>query len=92
MMYSIVYRLGYCEASVSVTLSYYKATINYIAADTLGNPYTGGDGGWRGGSFGATEESVAVGLQRAKWRDSRTEDQCQPAFTSLRSLSAHPLG
>ena len=28
------------------------------------------------GSFGATEESAATGVQRAKWRDSRTEDQC----------------
>ena len=24
--------------------------------------------------------------------DSRTEDRCQPALTSLRGLSAHPLG
>ena len=44
------------------------------------------------GSFGATEESAATGVQRAKWRDSRTEDPCQPALTSLRGLSAHPLG
>ena len=46
--------------------------------------------GWgRGGSFGTTEESAATGVQRAKQRDSRTEDQCRPALTSLRSLSAH---
>ena len=45
-----------------------------------------------GGSFGATEESTATGVQRAKRRDSRTEDWCQPALTSLRGLSAHPLG
>ena len=37
--------------------------------------------GWRlrvaeGGSFGATEEGTATGVRRAKWRDSRTEDQC----------------
>ena len=50
-------------------------------------------GGWVGrGSFGATEESTATGVQRAKQRDSRTEDQCRPALTSLRSLPAHPLG
>ena len=29
-----------------------------------------------GGSFGATEESVATGVRRAKRRDSRTEDRC----------------
>ena len=44
------------------------------------------------GSFGATEESTATGVQRAKQRDSRTEDQCRPALTSPRGLSAHPLG
>ena len=42
-------------------------------------------GGWRGGSFRATEESAATGVQRAKQRDSRTEDQCQPALTSPRA-------
>ena len=49
---------------------------------------------WRvlGRSFGATEESAATGVQRAKWRDSRTEDQCQTALTSLRDFSAHSLG
>ena len=45
-----------------------------------------------GGSFGATGESAATGVQRAKRRDSCTEDQCQPALTSLRGLSAHLLG
>ena len=59
---------------------------------TLGSPFTGGDGGWAGGRFGATEESAATGVQRAKWRDSHTEDRCQPALTSLRGLSAHPPG
>ena len=44
------------------------------------------------GSFGAAEESAATGLQRAKWRDSRTEAQCRPALTSPRGLSAHPPG
>ena len=38
------------------------------------------------------EESAATGVQRAKWRDSRTEDRCRPALTSLRGLSAHPPG
>ena len=47
--------------------------------------------GW-GGSFGATEESAATGVQRAKWKDSRTEDWCRPALTRLRGLSAHPPG
>ena len=47
---------------------------------------------WRGGSFGATEESTATGVPKAKWRDSHTEDQCQPALTSLTGLSAPQLG
>ena len=51
---------------------------------------------WRrgvvGGSFGATEESRATGVQRAKQRDSLTEDRCQLALTSLTGLSAHPSG
>ena len=47
-------------------------------------------GGGQGGSFGATEESAETGVQRAKQRDSRTENQCRPALTSLRGLSAHP--
>ena len=44
------------------------------------------------GRFGATEESVATGVQRAKQRDSRTEDRCKPALASPRGLSAHPQG
>ena len=43
-------------------------------------------------SFGATEESAATGVRRAKWRDSRTEDQCRPALTSPRGFSTHLLG
>ena len=34
----------------------------------------------------------STGVQRAKRRDSRTEDWCRPALTSLRRLSAHVLG
>ena len=45
-----------------------------------------------GGSFGATEESAATGVQRAKRRDSRTEDRCRTALSSPRGLSAHPPG
>ena len=45
-----------------------------------------------GGSFGAPEESAATGVRRAKRRDSRTEDQCRPALTSPRGLSAQPPG
>ena len=45
-----------------------------------------------GGSFGATEESAATGVRRAKWRDSRTEARRRAALTSPRGLSAHPLG
>ena len=53
--------------------------------------------GWRlrvaeGGSFGATEESAATGVRRAKWRDSRMEDQCRAALSSPRGLSAQPPG
>ena len=58
----------------------------------LGSPFTGRDGGWWGGSFGATEDSTVIRVQRAKQRDSRTEDWCWPALTSLRGLSAQPLG
>ena len=50
-------------------------------------PITGG-----GESFGATEESTETGVQRAKQRDSHTEDRCQPALTSLRGLCAHLPG
>ena len=45
-----------------------------------------------GGSFGATEESTATVVRRAKRRDSRTEAQCRAALTSPRGLSAHPPG
>ena len=45
-----------------------------------------------GGSIRAAEKSAATGLWRAKRGDSRTEDWCQPALTSPRGLSAHPLG
>ena len=45
-----------------------------------------------GGSFGATEESAATGVRRAKWRDSRTEAWCLVALTSPRGSSAHPPG
>ena len=31
-------------------------------------------------------------MRRARCRDSRTEDQCRPALTSRRGLSAHPPG
>ena len=59
---------------------------------TLGSPSLVEMVGGQGKSFGATEESAATGVQRAKRRDSRTEDQCRPAFTSLRGLSAHLPG
>ena len=45
-----------------------------------------------GGSFGVTEESAATVVQRAKRRDSHTEDQCRVALNSPRGLSAHPPG
>ena len=45
-----------------------------------------------GGSCGATKESAATGVRRAKWRDSLTEDRCRPALTSPRGLSAHLPG
>ena len=32
--------------------------------------------GWREGSCRAMEESTAIGMQRAKQRDARTEDWC----------------
>ena len=49
-----------------------------------------GDG--QGESFGAMEESAAIGVQRAKQTDSCKEDQCRPALTRLRGLSAHLPG
>ena len=45
-----------------------------------------------GGSFGATEESAATGVRRAKRRDSCTEARHRAALTILRGLSAHPPG
>ena len=45
-----------------------------------------------GGSFGATEERAATEVRRAKRRGSRTEDECRPALTSPRGLSAPPPG
>ena len=45
-----------------------------------------------GGSFGATEESAATGVRRAKRRGSRTEARRRAALTSPRGLSAPPLG
>ena len=45
-----------------------------------------------GGSFGATEESAATEVRRAKRRDSRTEARRRPALTSPRGLSALPPG
>ena len=48
--------------------------------------------GEEGRSFGATEESAATGVRRAKRRDSHTEDWGQPALTTQRGLSTHPPG
>ena len=45
-----------------------------------------------GGSFGATEESAATGVRRAKRRDSRMEDCCRVALTSPRGFSAQLPG
>ena len=45
-----------------------------------------------GGSFGATEESGATEVRRAKPRDSRTEARRRAALSSPRGLSAHQLG
>ena len=45
-----------------------------------------------GVNFGDTEESAAIGVRRAKRRDSRIEEWCQPALTSPRGFSAHSLG
>ena len=44
------------------------------------------------GSFGATEESTATGVRRAKRRGSHTEDWRRAALTSPRGLSAPPPG
>ena len=59
---------------------------------TLGSPFTGGDRGWVGDNIWSHEGEDSNGVQRAKQRDSHTENWCQPALTSLRGLSAHPLG
>ena len=48
--------------------------------------------GGGGGSFGATEESAATGVRRAKRRDSRTEAWRRAALSSPRGLSAPPPG
>ena len=45
-----------------------------------------------GGSFGATEESAATGMRRAKRRGSRTEARRRAALTSPRGLTASPPG
>ena len=45
-----------------------------------------------GGSFRATEESTATGVQKEKQRGSRTEARRRAALTNPRGLSAHPLG
>ena len=44
------------------------------------------------GSFGATEESAATGVRKAKQRESCTEDWCRAALITPRGLSAHPPG
>ena len=44
------------------------------------------------GSFGATEESAATEVRRAKQRDCRTEARRRAALTSPRGLSAPPPG
>ena len=59
---------------------------------TLGSPFTGRDRGWAEGKFRAMEESAATGVQRAKQRDSRTEERCRPGLTSPRGLSAPRRG
>ena len=40
----------------------------------------------------ATGESAATGMQKAKRRDSHTEDRCQPALTSPGGLSGEDGG
>ena len=59
---------------------------------TLGSTFAGGDSVVEGESFEAAEKSTVTGVRRAKRRDSRREDQCRPALTSPRGLSAHPPG
>ena len=48
--------------------------------------------GQGGGSFGASEESAATGVQRAKQRDPHTENWCRPTLNGLRGLLAHLPG
>ena len=45
-----------------------------------------------GGGFRATEESTSTVVERAKRRDSCTEDWCRPALTNLRGFLSHPPG
>ena len=47
--------------------------------------------GWWWGSFRATEESTVTGVQRAKQRDSRTEDPCDQHSPAER-LVCSPAG
>ena len=55
--------------------------------------HTGKSPHWQGyqpgqrGSFKASEESTATGLQRAKWREACVDGQCHPALPSLRLSS-----
>ena len=61
---------------------------------TLGSPFTDGDRGWggQGWKLRSHRGELINRVQRAKQRDSYTEDRCQPALTNLRCLSAHPPG
>ena len=58
----------------------------------LGRHFTGGDGGWEGVSFGAMEESTATGVQRAKWRDFRTEERYRRGLESEARASVRAQG
>ena len=56
-------------------------------------PHTGKSPHWgdqlgQRGSFRALEKNAAIGLQRAKWRETCTEGQCRPALPGLRHSSA----
>ena len=79
-------RIGTGTAPVGGSCEGGKVSTHY------GAPSLAETGGSRWGSFGAMEESTATGVQRAKRRDSRTEDRSRPALTSPRGLSAHPPG
>ena len=59
---------------------------------TLGSPFTGGDGGWQGDASEPWRRAQQQECQRAKRKDSHTEDQCWPALTRPRGLYAHPPG